>query len=131
MYIVDNLANNKVDVGGGRWAVCRPENYKYESLKSRIKDAWAVLTRKADAVTYVSDIIKEYDDNNTRQVQLFVDGEWFIVERGLASLKDGDKFRMLEPDGNFVTTESGQSEFIVDGIPFINNKKRIAVNIKK
>ncbi len=34
-----------------RWVPARPLNYKYDSLRTRLRDAWAVFTGKAEAFT--------------------------------------------------------------------------------
>ena len=36
----------------GKWVPARGENYKFDSYWLRLKDAWAVFTRKADAFTW-------------------------------------------------------------------------------
>jgi len=35
---------------GGRWVLCRP--LRDGSLRARLRDAWAVFTMKADAITW-------------------------------------------------------------------------------
>lgn len=52
MYRVDDLVSNQREVRPNVWRVARPENSKYESFRSRVVDAWYVLTRKADAVLF-------------------------------------------------------------------------------
>ena len=50
MYDLKNL--QKFDVTAeinGKWVPARGENYKFDSFWDRLKDAWAVLTKKADA----------------------------------------------------------------------------------
>lgn len=53
MYIIDDLLNDKALLPNGRWVLARPLNYQHRSLRARIKDAWAVFTGKADAVTWI------------------------------------------------------------------------------
>jgi hypothetical protein len=36
----------------GKWVPARPINFKYRSILSRLKEAWAVFTGKADAFTW-------------------------------------------------------------------------------
>lgn len=36
----------------GKWVPARPENYKYRTLREKLKDAWWVFTGKADAVVW-------------------------------------------------------------------------------
>ena len=36
----------------GRWVPCRGENYKYESIWLRLRDAWDVFRGRADAFTW-------------------------------------------------------------------------------
>lgn len=35
-----------------KWVPARPENYKFRSLRQRIREAWAVLAGRADAFTW-------------------------------------------------------------------------------
>lgn len=50
MYEIQESANLiKIN---GRWVPARPPNYKYRSLRERIRDSWSVFVGKADAVTY-------------------------------------------------------------------------------
>lgn len=35
-----------------KWVAARPINYKYVSILNKIKDAWMVLTGKADAIMW-------------------------------------------------------------------------------
>lgn len=48
----DSLVNTNSAQINGRWVPCRSENYKFRSLKTRIKEAWAVFSGKADAFTW-------------------------------------------------------------------------------
>jgi hypothetical protein len=51
-YWADDIAsqNCSAEVEPGKWAAARPINYTCDSWWARIKDAWAVLTGRADAV---------------------------------------------------------------------------------
>ena len=51
-YRVDELVNTMAEVRVGEWRIARPVNARYESFWWRLRDAWLVLTRKADAVTF-------------------------------------------------------------------------------
>ena len=50
MYDLKNLQHfdNTAEING-KWVPARGENYKFDSFWDRLKDAWAVLTKKADA----------------------------------------------------------------------------------
>jgi hypothetical protein len=48
-----------------------------------------------------------------RRVEIFVDGQWTLLENELADLKVGDLFRMFEDTGERVTDSNGQYEFLV------------------
>lgn len=37
---------------GPDWKPCRPENYKFESVLYRFRLAWAVFTRRCDALDW-------------------------------------------------------------------------------
>ena len=51
MHIADNIKDSSVQACiNGKWVVARP--ISYFGLQ-RIKDAWAVLTGKADAVRFI------------------------------------------------------------------------------
>lgn len=39
----------------GKWVPARPVNWKYRTLKQRIKEAWYVFTGKADAFIWPED----------------------------------------------------------------------------
>lgn len=55
MYTLESLLNPEFKVDAlinGRWVRARPLNSYHESFWCRLKDAWAVLTRKADAFTW-------------------------------------------------------------------------------
>ena len=39
----------------GSWVPARPVNYKYRSLKQKLKDAWLVFTGKADPFIWPED----------------------------------------------------------------------------
>lgn len=36
----------------GKWVIARPINYQFDSIIERIRDAWLVLTGKAEALIY-------------------------------------------------------------------------------
>jgi hypothetical protein len=36
----------------GKWVLARPINWKCRTLSERIKEAWAVFTGKAEAITF-------------------------------------------------------------------------------
>lgn len=51
-HLLKDANNTQVEING-KWVPARPERYFYLSgLLHRIKDAWLVLTDKADAVIW-------------------------------------------------------------------------------
>ena len=51
-YLLNETLQVQTQLNDGRWVPARGENYKFDSFWRRLKDAWAVLTRKADAFTW-------------------------------------------------------------------------------
>ncbi|MDJ0702801.1 MAG: hypothetical protein QNJ46_05925 [Leptolyngbyaceae cyanobacterium MO_188.B28] len=51
IYDADNLSSASTCIDG-RWVVARPVSHKHESFLERLRDAWLVLTRKADGVKF-------------------------------------------------------------------------------
>lgn len=53
----DTCKTTKTSPCGGyeKWIPARPENYKFDSISSRIKQAWGVLTGKYDALDWEND----------------------------------------------------------------------------
>lgn len=57
MYKLKDLCNSNTStqLPNGDWVPARGENHKFDSFKKRLKDAWCVFTRKADAFTWPED----------------------------------------------------------------------------
>lgn len=53
LHIIDDLLYNRAEASPGKWVIARPINYKYRSIKQRIKEAWAVFTGEAEAVKFI------------------------------------------------------------------------------
>jgi hypothetical protein len=52
----------------------------------------------------------------TRTVEIFIDGLWQPITIDL--IVKGDRFRLIEPDGSFVTDEEGNSEWVAKADSF-------------
>lgn len=50
MLKITDLSGENMTYTGGRWVISKP--YQIKTLWTRVKDAWAVLTGKAEAVTW-------------------------------------------------------------------------------
>lgn len=51
MYLIDDLLNNQKYIDN-MWVILRPENYKYRSIKQKIKEAWAIFKGNAEAIKF-------------------------------------------------------------------------------
>ena len=51
MWTRQSLLNHKAEElsSDGKWTPARPINWKYRTVRQRLKEAWAVFTGKADA----------------------------------------------------------------------------------
>ena len=49
--LIDSAAENHTNIGE-KWVPARPINWKYRSLRQRIREAWAVFAGKAEAFTW-------------------------------------------------------------------------------
>jgi hypothetical protein len=53
IYKADELKDWNTDANiEGMWVVARPLNYKHQSLKERIQEAWGVLIGKYDTLEW-------------------------------------------------------------------------------
>lgn len=50
--LIKQTSEVKCEIEKGHWVACRPENYKYENIFERLKQAFKVLTGKADIVIW-------------------------------------------------------------------------------
>jgi hypothetical protein len=58
-------------------------------------------------------------DNELRRVEKLVDGQWVQVR--MLELKDGDVFRLFEPNGEPVVDGKDVSEWQVEGDAYVND----------
>ena len=66
-YLIDSLTDSKQSIGMGRY-VLRPINRK--TVLERMCDAWGVLTKKYDAVRYMTEA--EYTKNTQVHHNIFL-----------------------------------------------------------
>lgn len=49
--LIKSAGETRTDING-RWVPARPINWKYRSLRQRIREAWSVFVGKADVFTW-------------------------------------------------------------------------------
>lgn len=53
MWTLKQLQNHNTQAQiNGKWVPARPINYKYRTLRERLKEAWLVFVGKADSFTW-------------------------------------------------------------------------------
>lgn len=50
-WLIENAVENQTQING-RWVPARPINWKYRSLKEKLRDAWMVFIGRADCFTW-------------------------------------------------------------------------------
>ena len=65
--------------------------------------------------------------SDIRKVEILKCGGWEISK--MIDIKNGDIFRLFEPDGTKVVDSKGSTSWIADGDSFINNEGITEVNV--
>lgn len=66
--------------------------------------------------------------NDMRKVQIYKNNKWRDID--FMQLKQGDKFRMFEPDGEpVISPQSGTSEWITTTDIYLNDEGNLTINI--
>jgi hypothetical protein len=60
-----------------------------------------------------------------QRFQVFKEEQWYDIS--FSELKKGDKFRVFNPDGQLVTDENGNTEFIASGVVRVNDTGELTV----
>lgn len=60
---INKADQNQTELPNGEWVPARGINHKHESIRHRLKLAWWVFTRKADAFTWPEDDYKRLHDD--------------------------------------------------------------------
>lgn len=55
--------------------------------------------------------------NKYRTAQVLINDKWIDIE--FKNIKEGDKFRLFEPDGTIVKDNDGNTEFIATSNPYL------------
>lgn len=56
---------------------------------------------------------------NDRKTEIFKNGHW--VKKAFEDVEIGERFRLFEPDGARVTSESGSKQWIATTRPYMND----------
>jgi hypothetical protein len=67
-------------------------------------------------------------DNILKKVEKFIDGIWTSCK--FSELKNGDKFRMYEADGQLEEDINGRTEFVATSNPYSNKDGILTINCK-
>ncbi len=60
--------------------------------------------------------------------KIFQNNNWVEIE--FTELKDGDRFQLINPDGTFHKDEYRETDWIADGLPYLNKDDIWQINIK-
>ena len=61
--------------------------------------------------------------NELMNVEKLIEGDWLEAE--METLREGDIFRMLDPEGNIYMDDHGDHEFYVMGDPYIHPEYKV------